>query len=182
MRKQEPFHFSRNIFVLQCKSTMNLCRDLYEEQEGLTVVSLRQYEGRGRKGNEWVSHPGGLYFSFLLKPIFHPRRNELLYQLITKSVEYVIQSYLPAKRIEFKIPNDVMIDGKKISGVLIDSKIEGSKNIFLVVGIGINIHNSVPEIATSIEKEGLQGIAPLEVLLKFQNQFEKDYNLWLVNH
>lgn len=179
MKTVAPFRFTKNIFVLQCKSTMNLVRDLSTEEQGLTVVSLRQFAGRGRKGNEWLSHPGGLYFSFLLKPSFHPRLNEKLYVLTTKSVEQVIQSYLPSKKIEFKIPNDVLVNGKKISGVLIDAKAEGSKNLFMNVGIGINIFNPVPEYATSIDKEGVSGITTMEVLNKFQHLFEKTYNEWL---
>lgn len=179
MRQLEPFSFTKNIFVLQCQSTMNLVRDLSMEEQGLTVVSLRQFSGRGRKGREWVSSPGGLYFSFLLKPQFHPRWNEKLYLLTTKSVESVIQSYLPSKKIEFKIPNDVLVGGKKISGVLIDAKAEGTKNLFLIVGIGINISNPVPQIATSIDKEGVKGITTGEVLQKFQYHFEIAYNDWL---
>jgi len=181
MKQTVPFHFTKNIVVLQCKSTMNLIRDLSNEEEGITVLSLRQWAGRGRKGNEWLSDPGGLYFSFLLKPSFHPRWNEKLYVLTTKAVENVMQSYLPSRKIEFKIPNDVLVNGKKISGVLIDAKAEGSKNLFMIVGIGINIYNPVPPPATSIEKEGVKGLTAMEVLHKFQHTFEKAYNDWLVN-
>ena len=181
MKRQEVFSFKKNIFVLHCRSTMNLIRDLAEEEEGCTIVSLRQNAGRGRKGNEWVSRPGGLYFSFLLKPRFHPRWNEKLYLLTTKAVENVIQDYLPSKQVEFKIPNDVLVNRKKISGVLIDAKAEGNKTLFMIVGIGINISNEVPSIATSIEKEGVHGITPMDVLLKFQDKFEFSYNNWLTN-
>lgn len=181
MKQQPIFSFRKNIFILQCKSTMNLIRDLSDEEEGITIISLRQFAGRGRKGNEWISKPGGLYFSFLLKPMFHPRWNEKLYLLTTKAVENVIQDYLPSKQVEFKTPNDVLVDRKKISGILIDAKSEGSQILFMIVGIGINISNEVPAIATSIEKEGVIGITPMEVLGKFQEKFEVSYNKWLKN-
>lgn len=160
---------------------MNIIRDLSQDEEGLTVISLRQFAGRGKKENEWLSNPGGLYFSFLLKPNFHPKCNEKLYMMTTKAVESVIQSYLPSRKIEFKIPNDVLVNEKKISGVLIDAKVEGTKNLFLIIGIGINIHNTVPSFATSIEKEGVKGITSKEVLFKFQIHFEKAYNDWLTS-
>jgi BirA family transcriptional regulator, biotin operon repressor / biotin---[acetyl-CoA-carboxylase] ligase len=160
---------------------MNLVRDLSQENEGLTVVSLRQFAGRGRNDNEWLSQPGGLYFSFLLKPGFVPLWNEKLYVMTTKAVESVIRSYLPSQKIEFKIPNDVLVNGMKISGVLIDAKVEGNKNLFLIVGIGININNTVPPSATSIEREGVKGITPMEVLTKFQVHFEIAYNDWLAS-
>lgn len=179
MKNKIPFSFKKTFYILQCKSTMNLIRDLSSEEEGITVVSLRQFAGRGRKGNEWLSHPGGLYFSFLVKPTFHPRWNEKLYLLTTKAVENVIQSYLPSQKIEFKIPNDVLVNGKKIAGVLIDAKAEASKNLYLIIGIGINISNTVPHYATSLQKEGILGVSLMEVLEKFQRYFEKSYDDWI---
>ena len=181
MKRKEVFSFKKNIFVLHCKSTMNLIRNLAEEEEGTTIISLRQNAGRGRKGNEWVSKPGGLYFSFLLRPRFHPRWNEKLYLLTTKAVENVIQDYLPTKQVEFKVPNDVLVNRKKISGVLIDTKAEGNQTLFMIVGIGINISNEVPSIATSIVNEGAEGITPTDVLLKFQEIFTSSYNDWMAN-
>lgn len=175
------FRFSRTIFVLSCHSTMNLVRGLSQEEEGLTVVSLKQSAGRGRKGDEWLSNPGGLYFSFLLKPNFSPKWNEKLYQLTTRSVERTIQGYLPSQKIELKTPNDVLVNEKKISGVLIDTKVEGRKNLFLITGIGINVANPVPSYATSIQKEGVQGVTPSEVLHQFQFHFEQAYNQWLTH-
>lgn len=158
---------------------MTVMKSLTQEEEGLTIVSLKQSAGKGRKGDEWHSSPGGLYFSFLLKPLFLPKWNEALCLLATRSVERVIQSYLPTRQILFKKPNDILVNRKKISGVLLDTKIEGKKNLYLIVGIGINVSNSVPDYATSIQQEGVANITPLEVLQHFQLYFEQAYHRWL---
>jgi BirA family biotin operon repressor/biotin-[acetyl-CoA-carboxylase] ligase len=73
----------------------------------------------------------------------------------------------------------VLVDGKKISGVLVEAKTEGNKNLFMIVGIGINVCNPVPEMACSLQTEGVRDITPGDVLQRFQDHFEVSYREWI---
>jgi len=96
-------------------------------------MARSQYQGRGKPGSAWYSPEGGLYFSLILKPRKNP--NDLA--KLTIAAAEAIASVLTAKygvKAEIKPPNDILIAGKKICGILTE-KMGGS----LIVGIGINI-------------------------------------------
>ncbi len=102
--------------------------------EGLVIRAETQRAGRGRRGRVWESPEGNLYASVLLRPPFPPRDYGKVSFAAVLAVGEALDSYLPPQAIRLKWPNDVLVDGKKISGILLES-IEGG----LVVGIGINI-------------------------------------------
>ena len=112
--------------------------------EGTVVWADRQISGRGRMGRQWESPPDvGLYFSTLLKP--ETNKNHIpLYSLavslaLKRAIEKYAASYeLPTKNINIKRPNDLMISGKKIAGILVEGTVFHDKSR-LVVGIGVNI-------------------------------------------
>jgi len=113
-------------------STQDYAHDLIAQKkasEKTVVVALAQSAGRGRYKRNWVSHHGNLYASFIYR--IAERDPRLSYAVAVAVAETLIQFGM---KPQIKWPNDVLIDGKKISGVLI----EYAQN-FVIVGIGINI-------------------------------------------
>ena len=125
-------------------STQNWAHDLIADNQAsdkTVVVATAQTAGRGRYKRTWVSHHGNLYASFIYK--ITERDPRLSYAIGVAVAETLIKFGISP---QIKWPNDVLIDGKKISGILI----EYSQN-FVVIGIGINIKNcpTVKEYATT---------------------------------
>jgi len=101
------------------------------------IVSETQTKGKGQYGRKWISYKGNIFLSF-----FYKLENiDLSLNSLTKKncllVKNVISRYYK-KKITFKLPNDLLINKKKICGIL-QEKIEKSKNSYLIVGIGLNL-------------------------------------------
>ena len=104
------------------------------------VISDIQLNGKGQRGNKWISHKGNLFISF-----FHKLKNiDISLSVLTKINCFLVKKTLEKyykKKITFKKPNDLLIDKKKISGIL-QEIITKSDNRFLIIGIGINLVKS----------------------------------------
>lgn len=124
---------------------------------GTVVYADRQTAGRGRYTRKWVSDTGGLYFSVLLKSPHHPFLPNLT-QLMALSVCYALEKLGLTPAIKW--PNDVQINGRKISGILSEAVFD--KNVFqaVVLGVGINLTQQgleyVGQPATSLKLLGIQ--------------------------
>ena len=138
-------------------STNDIARDLAVAgaSEGLCVISRAQTAGRGRQGRSWSSPPGeGLYLSIVLRPEVEAANSAL----ITLGAAVAIAETL---RLDFhtagdiKWPNDVLVNGRKICGILVEAAIDGDRLQYAVMGIGVNLaQRSFPDeiknTATSI--------------------------------
>lgn len=149
-----------------------------EMREGLLVIAEKQSAGRGRLGREWSSEEGGLYFSLVILPGL-PIDDLPKITLLSGVAVCEALSFVNAK---LKWPNDVLIDGKKVCGVL--SEIGGEVDSPLViVGIGINVNNPVPEElkekATSLKEVTGKELNRAEILEKTLHEFSKYYGLLL---
>lgn len=144
------------------------------------VWSREQTGGRGRRGREWVSPVGNVYCSTILRPNKPADQISLLSFVASLAVHDTVCELLPQNNsVSCKWPNDVLVDGQKISGILLEtSGISGKNPDWLVLGVGINVA-SFPEKtaypATSLFKLGFSGgvvtvfetfIRNLEVRLK----------------
>jgi BirA family biotin operon repressor/biotin-[acetyl-CoA-carboxylase] ligase len=126
--------------------------------EGSVVVALDQTNGRGRQERSWISEPGkNLTFSVILRPRI---RAELLgvVSLYAAAATAAAVSALAGKRAGCKWPNDVVIGGKKVSGILCESTITGTGVEAVIAGIGVNVNQrefppSIASGATSIALE-----------------------------
>ena len=133
------------------KSTNQIAINLIKnsKKEFGMVVTETQYGGKGQYGKKWISYKGNILLSFFYKL----DKIDLSVGLLTKKncflVKDVISKYCK-KRINFKKPNDLLIDKKKICGIL-QEKIEKFKTKYLVVGIGINLIKSpnIPNYPTN---------------------------------
>jgi BirA family biotin operon repressor/biotin-[acetyl-CoA-carboxylase] ligase len=125
-------------FYQSTGSTMDDVAELASQgaEEGLVVVAETQVVSRGRMGRRWVSAPGNLYFSVLFRPrLDHlPLLSPLAGVAVARSIRQVAQLY-PT----IKWPNDIMIEGYKVAGILAESALRGSQVDHAIVGVGINV-------------------------------------------
>ena len=106
------------------------------EAEGTVVVAEEQSAGRGRLGRGWSSPKGGLWFSVLLRPPVPPAEAPKLTLMAGVAVARALKD-MPGLEARLKWPNDVLVDGKKLCGILAESR--GGENVeYVILGVGIN--------------------------------------------
>ncbi|HXX99741.1 MAG TPA: biotin--[acetyl-CoA-carboxylase] ligase [Candidatus Limnocylindrales bacterium] len=154
------------------------------EPEGTVVMAEEQTAGRGRAGRVWHSERGtGLYFTMLLRPRLSPAQAPLLTMLTGISAQAAIQAqtgFTP----ELKWPNDLLLKGKKVGGILTEMHAEPNAVRFVIVGVGINVNQEkfpaeLAGSATSLLIESGRITYRLELLVRLLAQFESDYNRFL---
>jgi len=124
-------------------STSDLCAKLAAagEPEGLAVMALRQTAGRGSRGRNWQSPVGNLYLSALLRPPGMLAEGGRWALLVAVAVADALAALLPDPGLlALKWPNDVLLDGRKVAGILLDATAKPSGAIdWLVIGCGVNL-------------------------------------------
>jgi BirA family biotin operon repressor/biotin-[acetyl-CoA-carboxylase] ligase len=136
-------------------STMDAARELAKKGagEGTIVIAEVQTRGRGRLSREWLSLEGGIYFTLILRPRISPAYAPRINLMASIAVAATIRK-LFGVNAELKWPNDVLIEGKKVCGILAEMDAEMDVVNFVNVGIGINANTSVPRFektATSLK-------------------------------
>jgi BirA family biotin operon repressor/biotin-[acetyl-CoA-carboxylase] ligase len=106
---------------------------------GLIVTADTQSRGRGRRGRGWLSLPGNLYVSILLRPKAAPRVISELALVAGLAVAEEVTCALGRPAAKLKWPNDVLVNDRKIAGVLLESKGTARETDWVVVGIGVNV-------------------------------------------
>lgn len=142
-----------------------------------------QYKGKGRLGRKWESPIGSaVTLSILLKPDFTGERAVLFTQLAAAAVVKTLDPYVSAK---IKWPNDIIVNNKKVAGILTETSFNGSELEGVVIGIGINTSLASEEInpvisdkATSLLIETKQHIDPNELISSFLTIFNRLYQNW----
>lgn len=117
---------------------------------GATVVARRQGSGRGRDGRSFLSPEGGLYMSVVVRPRAPPARWGLIPLAAGLAVVDAIAVHGFAARLKW--PNDVLLDGRKLGGILVESRLDADP--FAIVGIGMNVHAAPLPDATSLAAHG----------------------------
>jgi BirA family transcriptional regulator, biotin operon repressor / biotin---[acetyl-CoA-carboxylase] ligase len=133
------------VFMPECHSTNPELQRLIQEKgstEGLVVITNNQTAGRGQRGNTWESEPGkNLTFSIGLHPVFLSAKDQFHLNIaISLGLFDCLCQLLPSSEVKIKWPNDCMVDGKKICGVLIENQIVGLTIEQSVIGIGLNVN------------------------------------------
>ncbi len=131
--------------------------------EGLVVVAETQTEGRGRVDHKWESPSGGLWFSMLLRPTLAPSAVPSISLLAGVAVTKALRD-LHFINAMVKWPNDVLVDGRKICGILCESSLLGDKLDYVVVGIGIDVNNEASKLA--LEKGAIPPTSIRDILGK----------------
>ncbi len=131
-------------------STNNVAGKLADEgaPEGTVVVADIQTQGRGRKGDHWVSPEGGLWFTIILRPEVTPQRSVVLPLLTGMAMYRTLRDCDVMTRI--KLPNDIMLNGKKLCGILCENRIQGNTIRYILTGVGMNVYNTPPSMGISL--------------------------------
>lgn len=152
-------------------------------EHGTLLWAEAQTEGRGRRGREWISPPGNLYASFILKPACEVADVLQLAFVAALGVGRFLSDYLDeATPLHYKWPNDVLVNGRKIAGILAESTMGKTQTLeWVVLGVGINIE-SYPEgvewPATSLRAQGGKAGEIAELVEAFGHSFFFCYNAW----
>jgi len=156
-------------------------------EEGTVVIAQTQRKGRGRFDRVWQSPKGGVYLSLLLRPKTPIEKTSLLAFVAALAITHTIRSFnLPAR---IKWPNDVLVNGKKIAGILLESDMNDTQVSYVIVGIGVNLNTNLAHLsadvrknATSLRKEHGSSIDIDEFLNTFFLQFDRFYQLFSAHH
>ncbi len=154
-------------------------------EEGTLVVAERQTAGRGRRGRDWISPAGNLYASLLLRP-GQPAAEALQLSFVAAVAvaEAAAACLPPSADVRCKWPNDVLVDGRKVAGLLLESEADDRGGLaWLIVGVGVNIVSFPPlddtaYPATSLRAAGAAGIDAEGVLSAFGAAFLTWHRRW----
>jgi BirA family transcriptional regulator, biotin operon repressor / biotin---[acetyl-CoA-carboxylase] ligase len=169
-------------YFSEVDSTMDVARDLARKgADHLSVVIAdRQIKGRGRLHRQWFSDNGGLYFTTIVRPVIAPVMSFRITFSASLALVRVLRRLFPIDA-KVKWPNDILVEGKKLSGMLSEMETEADLVGYINIGLGINVSND-PRIsepnATSLKNLLHRDVSRIEILTHFLNEFE---NLLLNN-
>jgi len=169
------------LFYPVTTSTMDMARRAAAggAEEGTIVLAEEQTAGKGRLGRQWFAPPGSsLLISIILRPELGQlsKLNMVAALAVAESVERVTGT--PAT---IKWPNDVLIEGRKVSGILMESQVQEGQVEFAIVGIGLNVNldpSTLPQTAfpaTTLRAVAGHEVSRLEVLVSLLQEFEQLY-------
>jgi BirA family biotin operon repressor/biotin-[acetyl-CoA-carboxylase] ligase len=179
--------FGKHIYhFLKVDSTNRVALELghADEPEGAVVLGEEQTAGRGRAGRGWHSERAtGIYVTLLLRPKLAPVQAPLLTMMAGLSAHAAIQAQT-GLTVDLKWPNDLLIGGKKVGGILTEMHAEPGQVRFVIVGIGLNVNQDkfpaeLAARATSLRAASGRPQSRLELLVRLLREFERDYNDFL---
>lgn len=165
------------IYYSEIDSTQSeIWRNVNTFPDGTLVMADIQTSGKGTHGRVWHTQSNNIAFSFLIKPNCLVTKLDGLTLEIAKLIVEILKDKYDVE-INIKKPNDLMKNGKKLGGILTETKISSEIAKFLVIGIGINnsqetFQNEIKDIATSIKNEFNKTIDPIDFVTEFCNKFE----------
>ena len=136
----------RLLYLSTVESTNNLAMQLAYEgpEEGLVILTESQTAGKGRRGRRWVDVPGcNVLMSIVFRPLFPPH---ILVMITSLAVVDAITDICQVVA-SIKWPNDVIIEDRKVAGILIETSHDSNGQMVAVAGIGVNVNSSVEELA-----------------------------------
>ncbi|WP_246625013.1 biotin--[acetyl-CoA-carboxylase] ligase [Fictibacillus nanhaiensis] len=177
-------------YHLSVKSTQEIAHSLAREGavEGSIVLADEQTGGRGRLGRAWQSPSGtGIWMSLILRPKIPLQKAPQLTLLIAVAASKAIEK-VTGLEAAIKWPNDLLINGKKVAGILTELQAEADSIHSVIVGIGINVNQEkkhfteeIAEIATSLAIEGNKTYKRAEIVGSILTEIESLYQSYLQN-
>ncbi len=175
----------RLVALDEVDSTNDEAKRLVEQgaEEGTLVWARAQLRGRGRRGRDWVSPPGNLYCSLVLRPDCPPFEAAQLSFVAALAVSGALSALVPPlSEIVYKWPNDVLLNNRKVAGVLLESSTTAPDRLdWLVLGVGVNVTSAPEETdypATSLHAEGCGAVTAAEVLEAFCRHIHAQVDRW----
>ena len=169
--------------IEECKSTNSSLIKLANEgcPEGYSLLSINQTCGKGTRKKKWISIPGNLFLSTLIRPNVEASKLSQISIVFGLSLFQFIKSLgINKDKIAIKWPNDILIDSKKVSGILVERFDD-----FCVIGVGLNINFCPDEKMLGIQTTCLSNFINTNELKlsnlssSLLNIFYKNYNIWL---
>jgi BirA family biotin operon repressor/biotin-[acetyl-CoA-carboxylase] ligase len=168
----------------QTTSTNDVIEKLARDgvREGVVVFAESQTRGRGRLGRKWIS-PGrkGLWFSVLLRPDLRPQETTQMTVASATALRRAIEA-VTGLQLEIKWPNDILIRGKKVAGILTELSAELDRVRHVILGIGVDVNLSAGEfpaelrkLATSLRIETGRVISRAELATRILRELDADY-------
>jgi BirA family biotin operon repressor/biotin-[acetyl-CoA-carboxylase] ligase len=142
---QDEGVFNEWLYREEVSSTMDVVRELAEAgaPEGTVVIAARQTAGRGRHGRDWESPEGGAWLSLLLRPPIELTQAGCISVLLAVAVAQALRERYELP-ILVKWPNDLLVDGRKLGGILVELATVGGRIEWLIAGVGLNVNNPLP--------------------------------------
>lgn len=175
----------RDIRVFQeTNSTNDVVEKLARDgvKEGVVVFAESQTRGRGRLGRKWISPSGkGLWFSLLLRPDLRPAEATRLTVASAAAVRRAIARQTGLEP-EIKWPNDILVGGKKVAGILTELNAELDRVKYVILGIGVDVNLNASDLpadlrrsTTSLKAECGKAVSRAELAVLMMQELEKDY-------
>ncbi|MBW1812597.1 MAG: biotin--[acetyl-CoA-carboxylase] ligase [Deltaproteobacteria bacterium] len=172
-------------YFSEVNSTMDVARNMAKDDcpHFTVIIAESQTKGRGRLKRKWISEEGGLYFTIVLRPDVPITLVHMVNFCASLSLAKILQNHF-SLNAKVKWPNDVLVDDKKISGLLSEMEADDNGIYFVNIGIGINVNND-PALeepnATSLKKLLGKDVLRKTILSLFLDEFENSLNLSNVN-
>jgi BirA family biotin operon repressor/biotin-[acetyl-CoA-carboxylase] ligase len=153
---------------------------------GTMVLAEMQTAGRGRLGRQWHSeNSSGIYLTLILRPEIPPASAPVLTLMAGVSLATVVESLVPGA-VDIRWPNDLLINGRKCAGILVEMRAESQRIDYVLLGIGINVNQTeFPEgletPPSSLQLEAGRPVPRADLLISLLKQLDADYNSLLAD-
>jgi len=178
------------IFLNETDSTNTWAKELAAQgaPEGTLVIAEKQTEGRGRRGRSWFSPPGGgIYFSLILRPVISPGETPKITLMTAVVLAETLISLMKLK-LRIKWPNDILVNGKKLAGILTEISTEMDAVNYIIVGLGLNVNTQFEQFpqdikgnATSILIENGKQFPRVKLIQHYLKLYEIYYDMFKNN-
>jgi len=163
-------------YFAELSSTMDTAKDLARKNcpDYTVVIAGRQTAGRGRLNRQWLSDDGGLYFTLVLRPAIPLPLSSRVNFLASLTLALVLRETYGIEAA-VKWPNDILVDDRKLSGMLSELEAEADRVFFINIGMGINVNNDpagIEPAAISLKNILGREISRIELLTRFLDEFE----------
>jgi BirA family transcriptional regulator, biotin operon repressor / biotin---[acetyl-CoA-carboxylase] ligase len=178
------------IYLKETDSTNTRAKELAAQgaPEGTLIIAEKQTKGRGRRGRNWFSPSGGgIYFSLILRPAISPGETPRITLMTAVVLAETLISMMKLK-LRIKWPNDILVNGKKLAGILTEISTEMDAVNYIVVGLGMNVNTrfenfpqEIKKSATSILIETGKQFPRVRFIQHYLKLYEKYYDMFKKN-
>jgi len=171
-----PDREARIHYFFELSSTMDTAKELARKNcpDFTVVIAGRQTSGRGRLNRQWVSDDGGLYFTMILRPNIPVALSSRMNFLASLTMAYVLREMYQIEAA-VKWPNDILVNERKLSGMLSELEAEADRVFFINIGMGVNVNNDPAGIepgAISLKNILGRETSRIKLLSWFLDEFE----------
>jgi BirA family biotin operon repressor/biotin-[acetyl-CoA-carboxylase] ligase len=151
---------------------------------GTMILAEMQTDGRGRLGREWHSdNAAGIYFTLILRPEMEPAAAPILTLMAGVSLATVVDAITPGM-VDLRWPNDLLVNGRKCAGILVEMRAEPHCIDYVLLGIGINVNQTdfpdgLETAPSSLQLEAGRPVPRADLLISLLKQLDADYNHFL---